>query len=320
MRARVLRWVTAGALLACAACSVPSTASTGHAPPAETPAAAGGPSAPASAPSAGSDGSDGSDGKITKLLVLVVENHSFAQMREQMPYTAGLAERYGYATSYVGIRHPSLPNYIAITGGDTYGIADDAPPSSHPVDGTSVFGEALEAGRTAAVYADGMDGACATEDGGDRYAVKHNPWAYYAQEKVACMENDQPISALSAAVREGQLPNAGMLIPNLCHDAHDCSLSEADGWIKSQLDLVLAGPDWQSGHLAVVITADEDDHRSDNNVLTVVVHPSQQGNVVSSPLDHYSLSGLYSDVLEAPRLKHAVDAPSMAKAFGLPLR
>jgi phosphatidylinositol-3-phosphatase len=316
--APMLRLVAAVALLACAACSGTSAPRTSQVPQSQAPTVqvtVG----PAASSASAVDSSASPHGQVTKLLVLVVENHSLAQMRDQMPYTAGLAKRYGYATDYRGIRHPSLPNYIAITGGDTYGIADDAAPSRHPVDGQSVFGEALGAGKTAALYADGMQGSCATEDGGDRYAVKHNPWAYYVRERAACTAGDQPMRALAPAVRQGRLPNAGMVVPNLCHDAHDCSLSGADAWIRSELELVLAGPDWRSGHLAVVITADEDDHHAHNNVLTVVVHPSQQGNVVSSPLNHYSLSGLYSDVVGAPPLKNAADAPSMAEAFGLPL-
>jgi acid phosphatase len=111
-----------------------------------------------------------------------------------------------------------------------------------------------------------------------------------------------------------------MVVPNLCHDAHDCDLSVADDWLRTHVEDVLAGPDWRSGHLAVVITADEDDRTSDNRVLTVVVHPSQRSHVVSDHLDHYALSGLYSEVLRAPRLGRAATAPSMATSFGLPLR
>ena len=48
----------------------------------------------------------------------------------------------------------------------------------------------------------------------------------------------------------------------------------------------MAGPDWRSGRLAVVLTADEDDMSRDNRVLTVVVHPSLRGKVVSERLDH----------------------------------
>jgi phosphatidylinositol-3-phosphatase len=76
---------------------------------------------------------------------------------------------------------------------------------------------------------------------------------------------------------------------------------------------------WQSGHLAVVITADEDDGSQGNKVLTVVMHPSQQSRVVRRRLTHYSLTRLYEDVLGARYLGRASGAPSMSRAFRLPL-
>ena len=82
---------------------------------------------------------------------------------------------------------------------------------------------------------------------------------------------------------------------------------------------VFAGPDWKSGHLAVVLTADEDDHTQGNKVLTVVIHPSQVHHVVGTRLTHYSLTRLYDEVAHLPYLANAATAPSMAEAFGLPL-
>jgi acid phosphatase len=43
---------------------------------------------------------------VTKVLVFIVENHSLSQMKSQMPYTFGLAQRFGYATNYTAIQHP----------------------------------------------------------------------------------------------------------------------------------------------------------------------------------------------------------------------
>lgn len=57
--------------------------------------------------------------EVTKLLVFVVENHSLDQMRRDMPETLRFAKQYGYATNYRAIAHPSLPNYLAVTGGST---------------------------------------------------------------------------------------------------------------------------------------------------------------------------------------------------------
>lgn len=123
--------------------------------------------------------------RVTKLLVFIEENHSLNQMSSGVPYTFAMAKRYDYATNYTAIRHPSLPNYIAIAGGRTYGIADDRPPSVHRLGGRSVFGQARRGGKSAEVYADGMSSSCALTNGGDDYDVKHNPWAYWRSGHLA---------------------------------------------------------------------------------------------------------------------------------------
>lgn len=256
---------------------------------------------------------------VTKVLVFIEENHSLNEMRSDMANTRNLAGQFGYATSYTAIGHPSLPNYLAIAGGQSYGITDDKPPSVHGVHGTSVFGQALGAGKTAGVYVDGMTQSCATSSGGSDYAVKHNPWAYFLDERDSCSRYDVPISRLGAAITTGTLPNVGMVVPNLCHDAHDCPLSTADSWFGAWMAQIIRGPDWRSGHLVVVLTADEDDRSAGNTVLTVVMHPSQKEHVVAAPLTHYSLTRLYEEVAGTGYLFNAASAPSMATAFGLPL-
>ena len=258
---------------------------------------------------------------VTKLLVFVVENHSLNQMRHQMPAMFGLAEKYGYATRYRAVTHPSLPNYLAIAGGSTFGVSDDASPASHVIHGRSVFGQAIHAGKTATVYAEGMPGRCALQSGGGRYAVKHNPWAYFVDERASCNRHDLPLRRYAADAASGNLPNAGMVVPNLCHDAHDadCDLSDADAWLDRQVGKALDGPDFASGHLAVVITADEDDRTQGNRVLTIVLHPSQDGHVVRTRLTHYSLTRLYDGVLGVSPLRKAARARDLATAFGLPL-
>jgi acid phosphatase len=261
-------------------------------------------------------GAEAPDRAVTKLLVYVVENHSLDQMRRGLPRLVERADRYGYATGYHALTHPSLGNYLAIAGGSTFDVTDDHPPADHPVAGESVFGQAIAAGKKAGLYADGMPSNCATEDGG-RYAVRHNPWAYFVDERAACAEHDVPLTGLADDVAAGRLPNAGMVIPDVCNDAHNCDLATADAWLDDSLGQVLDGPDWRSGHLAVVITADEDDHRQDNLVLTTVLHPGLQGREFRGALDHYSLTRLYDEVLGAPLLRNARSAASMADAFGL---
>jgi len=259
-------------------------------------------------------------GAVTKVLVFMEENHSLAEMQSGMPYTFGLAKQYGYATAYKGITHPSLPNYLAIAGGQTFGVTDDNGPSSHPINASTVFGQAIANGKTAKTYADGMTSNC-MKSGTGKYVVRHNPWIYFTPttESGPCASYDVPETQLNGDITNGTLPNVGMVVPDVCNDAHDCSLSVADSWFQTRMQNIFNGPDWKSGHLAVVLTADEDDSSAGNTVLTVVIHPSQNGHVVSTPLTHYSLTRLYEDVAGAPYLYNAATAPSMSTAFGLPM-
>lgn len=313
----------AGALLATAlvACggsgpsAAPAPSASSSPPPPSTPP----PPSPSSTPTPEPGSPTGAPAPgITKVLVLIVENHSLDAMRREMPWTFALAERHGYATGYRALTHPSLPNYLAIAGGDTFGVADDRSPAAHVLRGTSVFGQALAHHLAAKVYAEDMTGTCAPYDHG-RYAVRHNPWTYFADEHASCARYDVPMTALDADVRSGGLPAVGMVVPDLCSDAHDCPAAGADTWMKTVVGGIMAGPDFRSGRLLVVITADEDHHDQGNLVLTTLVNPQLHGAVVRTALDHYALSRLLSEVVGAPPLRRARTAPSMVRAFGLRL-
>jgi phosphatidylinositol-3-phosphatase len=280
-----------------------------------------------SAPPSPSRSGSGLSGGATKVLTFVEENSSFTQMQDQMPYVDGLARQYAYATDFHAITHPSEPNYLAIAGGSTFGVTDDGPPSvngAKVANASSVFDEAIARGLTAKLYAESMPSNCDTTPNG-LYAVKHNPWAYFAAGSANCGQFDVPSGtpssgALATDIASNALPNVGMVIPNLCNDAHNggCSLAGADDWLKGWLPQILSSSDFTSGHLVVVITADEDDHSMGNKILTVVLSADEpHGRVVVTPLTHYSLSGLYSEVIGAPPLANAAKAPSMSRAFGL---
>jgi len=258
----------------------------------------------------------------TKVLTIVLENHGLAEMRAQMPYLRSLGDRYGYATGYVGVSHPSLPNYLAMAYGDTFGITDDAVPGAHPIGAPDIFSGALQAGTGARVYAEAMPAPC-SQTNRPPYVVRHNPWAYSSVHHADCVAHDvaagTPSSgALHDDVAAGALPCAGLLVPDLVHDAHDAPLPVADAYLRSWLPQVLAGPDFRAGRLVVVVTADETGHAAaDNRVLTVVLSPRVTRRIVTTPLSHYGLSKLYSTTCRSPQLRRAATAPSLSAAFGL---
>jgi acid phosphatase len=109
----------------------------------------------------------------------------------------------------------------------------------------------------------------------------------------------------------------GLVVPDICHDGHDCSLATADNWLKSWLTIVRQGPDYRSGRLAIVVTFDEDDSRADNTVLTVVVSPYTSKVVSSRPLSHYSLTRYIAELTNTRPMGAAATAPSLRADFRL---
>src|SRR5580765_1331600 len=119
--ARAARAVLAGVIAAVlvAACAGPSSVSS---------VSSGSSGSPVSSVSPVPTRPTATGAKISKVLTIVEENHSLAQMRAEMPFLSAVATEYGYATGYTALTHPSLPNYLALSGGSTFGITDDKDP------------------------------------------------------------------------------------------------------------------------------------------------------------------------------------------------
>src|SRR5437879_2927729 len=111
------------------------------------------------------------------VFVVVMENTSASSIignTSQAPYTNNLAAAYSYSSNYFGISHPSLPNYLALTGASTYGISTDCSPSACPVNAANIADRIEGSGRSWKAYMESMPSACDTADSYP-YAVKHNP-------------------------------------------------------------------------------------------------------------------------------------------------
>lgn len=276
------------------------------------------PQATSSAATSATPSATSPDETVDKVLLVVLENHSRQAALDGMPHLRTQAERYAVATRSYAVTHPSLPNYLAIAGGSTFGVRDDRPPSRHPLAGTSVFEQVRASGRSVRTYAEGMTRSCQTSDQG-RYVVKHNPWAYFVDERAACRRFDVPAGtpsggALRDDVRAGTLPSFGLLVPDRCNDAHDCSLEAADRWLARWLEVVEAGRDFRSGRLLVIVTFDEDDHDAGNHILTVFMHPRLRSATIGARFDQYAVSGLVSRLVGAPPLRRAGSAADLLHA------
>jgi len=117
-------------------------------------------------------------------------------------------------------------------------------------------------------------------------------------------------------VTNGTLPVTGEVTPDLCNDAHDCSLATADNWLNGWIPKVMAGPDYQAGNLTIIVTFDEGTS-TDNNVAFVVIDPRLAAKTVTGAFTHYSLTRWLDDNAGLTDLRNASTAADLKAAFGL---
>ena len=233
------------------------------------------------------------------VFVIVMENRSYAQVISAR-YIASLAAKYAVATNYHGVAHPSLPNYLAMTSGSTWGIADDGYHSLPPTG----LGSQLTAARIPwHAYMEGMTGSCLRS--GYPYALKHDPFPYFGG---ACPSEVTPFTHFADDMTKTDVPRFVWISPGLCNDGHDCSTSVADRWLSQVVPEILATSAWQQNGL-LFVTWDEGEDAA-NHVLTLVIRPG--GHITSDHYyNHYSLLATIEDRLGVPRLGEAVKATPM---------
>ena len=236
------------------------------------------------------------------VFLIVMENHSAAQALHG-EYTTSLAAKYRVADNYHAITHPSVPNYLALTSGQIWGVRDD----SYRVLPKADLGTQLtNAGVTWRAYMEGMrSGGCLNSP--LPYDPGHNPFAFYGG---ACPPNVVPHTALAADLA-GSTPRFTWITPDRCHDTHDCAVSVGDQWLRQEVQQITASKAWSSKGV-LFITWDEDDGSTDNRVLTLVIAPGSGHKSSTTRYSHYSLLATIEDLLGVGRLGEAARATPMS--------
>jgi phosphatidylinositol-3-phosphatase len=196
--------------------------------------------------------------RYAHILVIIAENKSFAQIigpGTRAPNINRLSREYGYASEFYAEVHPSEGNYVAMLGGDTFGIHDDdafyckpgerdpyCPNSAqagykdHTVTARSLMDQLQDKGLSWKAYMQSLPapGSLAVRwPAPDRpvtglpaelYAVKHNGFLNFQriqqdpERATRLVDFEQLYRDLAA----GQLPNYAHIVPNQCDDMHGC--------------------------------------------------------------------------------------------------
>jgi acid phosphatase len=230
-----------------------------------------------------------------------------------MPYL------YGLATQYYANTHPSIGNYFMLTVGDI--VTNNDSYSGPLVTGDNVVRQLLKAGKTWKSYAEAIPRVGYTGPDVGKYARRHNTLALVADvvNDSAQVKNLVPFSQLATDMAGNTLPNYSFIVPNLCNDAHDCSLSTADGWLKTNIDPLIRSPQFQQDGL-LIITFDEagsDNGHGGGRVVWVVVSAKAKRGYQSTTLyQHESTLRLSLSALGVTSFPNrAATAPDMGEFF-----
>jgi hypothetical protein len=230
------------------------------------------------------------------VVIVALENAEYGEVigNGSAPYINGLARSYGLATHSYAIRHPSLPNYLALTSGTTAGIESDC--TSCEVSQQNIVDSLQSAGIGWRAYMEDLPKPCFTGASSGGYAKKHDPFVYYRDvvgDPSRC-RHVVGFGALGADLRAGTLPAFAWISPNLCDDAHDCALGTADRFLAHTLPAVVRelGP-----HGFLILTWDEGTSDAGccgaargGHVATIVVGPDVRRGVRDpQPLDSYGV-------------------------------
>jgi acid phosphatase len=235
-------------------------------------------------------------------VVVIFENRDYADIKgnSDAPYLNKLMARAANFTNARAETHPSQPNYLALFSGSTQGVTDDSCLSRFH--GRANLGSQLrEAGLSFVGFSEGLPKAGFQGCYQGRYAGKHNPWVNF--DNVPASAN-QPFTAWPKDFND--LPTVAFVVPDLCHDMHDCGTATGDEWARQHLDPYLR---WAETHNSrLIVTFDENDGAKGNRILTLVagagVTPGRRGEKIN----HYTILRTIEEWYGLEPIGHATTA------------
>lgn len=226
------------------------------------------------------------------IFIIVMENRSYEEVvgNSNAPFVNNLIKNGALAQNYYAIAHPSLPNYIALLSGGTYGITSDC--TNCIISKTNLIDQLENNHKTWKAYFESLpkSGFLGSQY---PYTKKYNSFVYFSdiiKNRKRC-QKVVPYSNLKKDLSNSNTtPDFVWISPNLCHDTHYCPVNTGDKWLSKQIPLILTSPAFQNGNSLLIITWDEAERKGKNHVAAIFVgNDVKIGFVSKTYYNHYSL-------------------------------
>lgn len=215
-----------------------------------------------------------------KIVILILENHSYNEIYGQAPYITSLADQ-GANFKFQNIYHPSQPNYLALFSGSNQGVTDN---NNHgEFNAPNLAKSLIDKGLTCIFYSENLPSVGSQVDSSNGYARKHNPSAQFSN--IPDIVN-QPL--LSIPTDFSQLPTVSFVVPTNVHSMHDNSVQSGDTWVQDNLG---AYATWcKANNSLLIITFDESsDLPAAQELLTVIYGTNIAPKKYNINVNHFNL-------------------------------
>jgi acid phosphatase len=258
---------------------------------------------------------------FTHVVVIVFENKERSSVigTRAAPTFTRYARAGADLRRYYAVAHPSLPNYVALVSGSTQGITSDC--TDCIVDARNLADTLEEHGLTWKTYAEGLPRLGYTGGFAGRYAKKHDPFLYF-RDVVGNAERVRRVVPLTQFRRDlavHKLPSFSLVVPDLCHDMHDCSVATGDRWLKAFLPPLLRSAELRGGVVFVVFDEGDTSARGGGHVAAFAVGPAVRPHSrFDSVTGHYGLLRTIEDAWGLPPLARSAHASPITGIWRLP--
>lgn len=245
------------------------------------------------------------------VVIVVEENRSQANIigNKAAPFINQLAAGGAMMSQSFAEVHPSEPNYYALFAGDTLVKENVCPVNAgnEPNLGAQLLG----AGYTFVGFAESLPAPGSEDCRAGKYARKHVPWASFTNIPAA---RSLPFSAFPASSNYASLPTVSIVIPNLDNDMHDGSIAQGDQWLYQNLSQFAS---WaRTNNSLLILTWDEDDNTSRNQIPTVIYGAGVRPGTYDQPISHYNVLSTLEQMYGLPKLGYATRAPAISDIWG----
>jgi phosphatidylinositol-3-phosphatase len=238
------------------------------------------------------------------VIVIVFENREADEVlgNAAAPTFNNLASNYATISRYTAIAHPSLPNYLALVSGSTQGIHNDC--TDCLVRGESLADTLESAGMTWKTYAEGLPARGFTGEAYGRYVKRHDPFIYFRRNLTRSrLQRTVPLTQFTDDLNRRRLPTYSLVIPDLCHDMHDCDLATGDAWLATFLKPLLNAPALTGSVIFVTFDEGTTDEGGGGRVVALALGPLvRRGARTIRRTNHYGLLRTIEEGLGLPYL------------------